>query len=65
MMIQAKHICLVLMFFIFPVMGDEPLVVITHHDNPINNISLWELKQIYLGNQTSFEGGEKILLTEY
>lgn len=41
------------------------IAIIVNKNNPINNLTLDELKNIYLGKITSFSNHERIVLTEY
>ncbi len=38
--------------------------IIVNKNNPTNNITIVELKQIYLGNKTTFSNGKNIILME-
>jgi ABC-type phosphate transport system substrate-binding protein len=41
------------------------IVIAVNKNNPVNDISMSELKQIYLGKKTTFPDGKNIVLGEY
>ena len=42
----------------------EPIAVIVHSSNPISELSLDDLRRMYLGSVTIFETGERVALIE-
>jgi len=57
-------LCIILLASIIN-FSNAQIVIIVNKDNPINNISLSELEQIYLGKRTAFSDGKNIILVEY
>lgn len=45
--------------------ADAQIAIAVNKDNPVDDISMSELKQIYLGKKTSFPDGKNIVLAEY
>lgn len=41
------------------------MAIIVHPENPVNNLSLVDLKRIFLGYTLTFATGDRIVLTEY
>ncbi|NQV17265.1 MAG: hypothetical protein HQ534_01800 [Armatimonadetes bacterium] len=41
------------------------IAVVVAKNNPVNNLTLEELRRIYLGKVTTFSNGEKIILLQY
>lgn len=59
--LQIRAILILLALVCSPVSAEIAMVV--HPDNPMTDISLDNLKRIYLGKTTSFESGDAIVLT--
>lgn len=42
--------------------GTEPLVIVVNRSNPVDNLSLTELRKIFLGNRSHWADGRRITL---
>ena len=42
----------------------EPIAIVVHESNPVRDLSMEELRRIYLGSITMFEHGERVVLLE-
>lgn len=57
-------VCLIL-FICFTNVAHAQIAIVVNNDNPVADISMSELKQIYLGKKTTFPDGKNIVLAEY
>ena len=60
-----KHILYVILLICFTKVATAQIAIVVSKENPVNDISLSELKQIYLGTRTIFSDGKNIVLAEY
>ena len=60
-----KYILYVILLICFTKVATAQIAIVVSKENPVNDISLSELKQIYLGTRTIFSDGKNIVLVEY
>jgi len=61
----VKWILYLVLFICFTNTAAAQIGIVVNNNNPINDISITELKQIYLAKQTMFSEGNNIVLAEY
>ena len=62
---ESKYFIIIfLVFLISTSIASAQIVVIVNKDNPLNDLSLNDLKLIYSGKLSSFDNGGSIVLTQ-
>ena len=62
---NIKWIICVILFICFTNVSTAQIAIVVNKNNPIDDISIAELKRIYLAKQTVFSQGKNIVLAEY
>ena len=65
MKLNKLQIIIIITYFCMTNVSFSQIGIVVNKNNPITDISLSELKQIYSGKKTSFSNGETITLLEY
>lgn len=63
--IWFKSIMSLIGIILFATVSYAQIIVVVNYENPIEDISLLELKQMYLGEIISFSNGERVVLAEH
>lgn len=60
-----KRLLYIILFICFTDVSTAQIAIVVNKNNPIDDISIAELKRIYLAKQTVFSRGKNIVLAEY
>ncbi len=62
---QIKLIISVILIQFVITVSSAQVVIVVNIDNPINDITVLELKRMYMGDKTYFPNGERVLLAQH
>lgn len=62
---KIKLIIYILLLFCYAEVSYSQTAIVVNENNPIDDISIYELRQIYLGQKTILPNGKNIVLAEY